>query len=608
MAGVVSESTAGRLADQPSEVAGRLADQPLESDTLAVRAPVADVVARLLAERGVTAVFELTGGMITRLLDAIHCLGRTRIVSMHHEQGAGFAAEGSARITGHAAVAMGTSGPGATNLLTAVGDCYFDSTPAVFITGQVNRNEQRGDRGVRQLGFQETDIVSMAAPVTKWSYAVTDPAEVADVLQRAFDIAESGRPGPVLIDIPMDVQRIEVDVPEAWQPRTRPALEEPARAALSGYVGELAQALAESSRPLIIAGGGIRAAGAAQLFSDFVAGCGIPVAYSLMAVDALPGDDPRRVGLIGSYGNRWANLAVGAADLLIVLGSRLDVRQTGALAQQFKGEREMFHVDIDAPELDNRVKGARTLVCDLRDFLPAAAAALPKYEYRDWLEWIEQTRRTHPDSAELAGCAGINPNEFVAQLAAATPQVAAYVADVGQHQMWVAQSLRPGAQQRFITSGGMGAMGFALPAAIGATLAAAAPVVVIAGDGGFQCNIQELQTVAHHQLPLKIVVLDNSTLGMVRQFQESYMQGRYQSTLWGYSAPDFEAVASAYGIPARSLTTADQAGEALAWLAAAPGPALLEVAVDTFTNTFPKIAFGQPITVMESAGDEPGAS
>lgn len=568
----------------------------------ATTASVADQVADLLVEREVVAVFELTGGMIARLLDAVHRKGRTPIVSMHHEQGAGFAAEGAGRITGGACVAMGTSGPGATNLLTAVGDCYFDSVPAVFITGQVNRNEQKGDHQVRQLGFQETDVVSMAKPITKWAYAISEPEEVIPVLRRAFDLAESGRPGPVLIDIPMDVQIAEVAVPESAPPAARSLLA--SGDDLAVFAAALGDAVAASDRPLIIAGGGIRAGGATELLAQFVAKSGIPVACSLMAVDVLPASDPHRVGFIGSYGNRWANLAIGKADLLIVLGSRLDVRQTGALAQQFKGDRPLFHVDIDAAELGSRISGTRTLAADLRVFLPYAEAILPTRRYSQWLHWIERKRAEFPDTQELRGCLGINPNVFMRELSASATDAGGFVVDVGQHQMWAAQSLQLTQGQRFITSGGMGAMGFALPAAIGVTLAAAEPVVVIAGDGGFQCNIQELQTVAHHKLPVRIVVMNNATLGMIRQFQESYMDSRFQSSLWGYSAPSFAAVAGAYGIPARQITEPDETSQALQWLnSARSGPALLEVAVDTFTNAFPKIAFGSPITVMEHADE-----
>ncbi len=558
-----------------------------------------DYVAEYLADHGVDCVFELSGGMITHLLDSISTKGTSRVVSMHHEQGAAFAAEGWARMTGVPGVALATSGPGATNLLTGIGSCYFDSTPAVFITGQVNTFEQKGERGVRQLGFQETDIIAMARPITKLALQVRSASDLPEALDRAFETALSGRRGPVLLDIPMDVQRGEVPdyAPHSIQrPSSGPGSE------VEPFVQRLLQSLDGCSRPLVVAGGGIRTALAAEPFRDWIHRLGIPVVSSLQAIDVLPTDDPLRVGMLGSYGNRWSNLAVGRSDLLIVLGSRLDIRQTGALAQEFKGERELFQVDVDPSEMNNRIVGCDTLECDLRTFFAASAKiSMPPSQFVPWLDEIRDLRLTYPDTSELDGCTGINPNVFMHQLAAASGAASAYVVDVGQHQMWAAQSVELGRHQRFLTSAGMGSMGFALPAAIGAAYAGdPRPVVVIAGDGGFQCNIQELETIRRNRLPVKMVVINNRTHGMVRQFQESYFEGRYQSTLWGYSAPDFQAVAQAYGIPARAVADPSAVGAAVEWLWADPAaPALLEVMVDTFTNIYPKIAFGQPITGME---------
>ncbi|MCX6851589.1 MAG: thiamine pyrophosphate-binding protein, partial [Verrucomicrobia bacterium] len=286
-----------------------------------------DYISKYIEHRGVGHVFELVGGMITFLLDSLHQQTKIEIVSMHHEQAAGFAAEGYGRITGVPGVAMATSGPGATNLLTAIGSCYFDSTPAVFITGQVNRHEQKGDRAIRQLGFQETDIVAMARPVTKAAWLVNNPDDLPRLLEEAFDLASSGRPGPVLIDVPMDVQRAEItDISRLDNPRLQKAVEVPANPKVVEFWDAFKKDLAAAKRPLILAGGGIRSALAAGSFRTLTRGLGIPVAYSLMAVDVLPSDDPLRVGLIGSYGNRWANIALAESDLLLVLGSRLDVR------------------------------------------------------------------------------------------------------------------------------------------------------------------------------------------------------------------------------------------------------------------------------------------
>jgi len=562
----------------------------------------AEHIALSLERRGVTHVFELVGGMITFLLDAMHRRTGIRVVSMHHEQGAGFAAEGWARMKGVPAVAMATSGPGATNLLTAIGSCYFDSTPAVFITGQVNRHEQKGDRAIRQLGFQETDIVAMAQPVVKAAWMVTDAAMLPAMLDEAFRLAGSGRPGPVLLDIPMDVQRAEVSDPEDPAEALPMCGGRGGEASVHDWWEGFLEALAASRHPLILGGGGVRSAGAAQEFRELVDRLGVPVVHSLMGVDNLPADHPLRVGLIGSYGNRWANTALAESDLLLVLGSRLDIRQTGADTEAFREGRVIFHVDCEAGEMNNRVTGCRTFCGELRPFLEAVLT-MP-WDRKDWTPWTGEIRSLAsrwPDTAELAGMEGINPNEFMRELSAGSSAAAGFLADVGQHQMWAAQSLRLAAHQRFLTSGGMGAMGFALPAGIGACLGASGePVVVIAGDGGFQLNIQELQTVARLGLPVKMVVLNNSCHGMVRQFQESYFHGRYQSTVWGYSAPDFSRVAGAYGIAAlRVSEPAEVAGGIRAMWEHPTQPFLLEVMVPMQANAYPKMAFGRPMSEME---------
>ncbi len=560
---------------------------------------VSDYVGSFLEAQGVTHVFELVGGMITHLLDSVHRQGRIRLVSVHHEQAAAFAADAYGRMTRVPGVAMATSGPGATNLLTGLGSCYFDSVPAVFITGQVNRHEQKGTRAIRQLGFQETDIVAMAAPIAKWAYCVQSAEEIPAVLERAFATALAGRPGPVLIDIPMDVQRAQIAV---VPPRsvTLPDFKMPDPADVTELLGRLA----EARRPLILAGNGLRAAGTAGLFREFVQEVRIPVVHSLLAVDVLPYSHPFRVGMIGSYGNRWANLAIANSDFLLVLGSRLDVRQTGADTESFRAGRTIYHVDCEAGELNNRVSGCRAILAGLPGFLAAANQALKDcpMESRDaWLAAIAGDRRDWPDTAELGALEGINPNQLMHELSACSAAASAFVADVGQHQMWAAQSLELGPDQRFLTSGGMGAMGFALPAAIGAAYARPGrPVVMIAGDGGFQLNLQELQTVARGRLPIKMIIVNNQCHGMVRQFQQSYFEERYPSTYWGYSAPDFAALARSYGIDAHRVHDLAGLRAALDNLWRDPAaPGLLDARVDTFANAYPKQAFGRPISEME---------
>jgi acetolactate synthase-1/2/3 large subunit len=563
---------------------------------------VTDYIAKSLYRHGVRTVFELSGGMITHLLNSLYSERQIRILSMHHEQAAAFAADATGRMTGVPGVAMATSGPGATNLLTGIGSCYFDSSPAVFITGQVNRWELKKDRKIRQLGFQETDIVQMARPITKAAWQINEAEEVPVRMEEAFSLAVTGRPGPVLLDIPMDIQRSHIDealIDEEFQAVTHPpALDDDA------VVDDLLFALEGSKKPLILAGGGIRAGNAADAFRRLITRMGVPVVNSLMAMDVLPSEDPQRVGMIGTYGNRWANLALAASDLLIVVGSRLDVRQTGSDVEFFKTSRTIFHVDCEVGEVNNRVTGCHAIVADVRQFLAMVEAKIKNRTFPKHVEWlgeINTLRSRYSDENENSGAEGINPNVFIHRLCAASSAAGAYVVDVGQHQMWAAQSSEIKPNQRWITSGGMGSMGFSLPAGIAAAIAMTPrPAVIIAGDGAFQCNIQELQTVVRNRLPLKIVVMNNHCHGMVRQFQESYFEGRYQSTLWGYNTPDFVQIAQAYGIPGYRVETGSDIEEGIAHLWEDPSaPSLLEVKIGTLTNVYPKIAFGLPISQME---------
>ena len=561
-----------------------------------------DYIADFLHAKGVPFVFEMIGGMITHIIDSIHQKGHIRIISMHHEQAAGFAAEAVGRMSGIPGVALATSGPGATNLVTAIGSCYFDSVPTVFITGQVNTTELSGNRAVRQQGFQETDIISIVKPITKAAWLVKTAEELPFILDQAFRLAVEGRPGPVLIDIPMDVQRMEV-IPL----RTEPVIRKPVPEETREFAMRVVSGLAKAERPLLLAGGGIRSAAVTAQFRELTDLLNVPVVSSLMGLDVLPSGHPLKVGMIGTYGNRWANQAVMKSDCLLVLGSRLDVRQTGADVAGFKGTRQIFHVDCEPGQLNNRVTGCDVCVAHLSDFIDAMLQAVsdaPRRDLSDWNAWISGKKSLASDTEELKGCKGINPNRFIHTLSAASVKASAILADVGKHQMWTAQSVEVRAEQRFLVSGGMGSMGFALPAAIGATLSSCRPVVAVAGDGGMQCNIQELETISLHKLPVKMVVLNNNSLGMVGQFQEEYFESRMQSTIWGYSAPDFEAIARAYRIPAKTIQHPEEVDAAVQWLWSTPdAPALLNVIIDVETKVFPKTSYGRALDDMDPRRD-----
>ncbi len=561
---------------------------------------VSDYIADFLQFQEVSHVFEMAGGMIAHLLDSFYRRKSVTIISMHHEQSAAFAVDAYGRVVGKPSVALATSGPGATNLLTGIASCYFDSSPALFITGQVNTHEQKGTKNIRQLGFQETDIVSMSQFITKKSFRVESADEVVSILEEAYQLTISDRQGPVLIDIPMNIQAMEIEIPSYKKIISKKInLQENSKKNIELLFSTLKQA----KRPLVLAGGGINSARAKKDFLKLIESIGVPVVSSLMGLDTISYDHPLRVGFIGSYGNRWANMSLAQSDCLLVLGSRLDIRQTGADTQAFSSNKKIFHVDCDENELNNRLQDCMTILSDLNYFFDYVREKFLNFtlpNYHDWKEEIFRLKNSYPDRQELSNFSGINPNVFFHAVAHASKQAAGYVVDVGSHQMWAAQSLEVSDEQFFITSGGLGAMGFSLPAAIGACLVLKRPLVVIVGDGSLQVNIQELQTVVRNKIPLKIILINNKSLGMITQFQDSYFEGRYQSTHWGYSAPDFLAVSQGYKIASKSIACIDEMTLALDWLwQDAESPCLLEVMIQSHLPVYPKIVFGRPISDME---------
>ncbi len=557
-------------------------------------------IARFLKGKGIGIVFELQGGMITRIIDAIHHEGGIKIVSMHHEQAGAMAADAYGRITNKPGIALATSGPGATNLITGIGSCYFDSVPAIFITGQVNINEQKGDNPTRQIGFQETDIVSIVKPITKAAYAVKDPTKVPEIFEEAYNISMRGRPGPVLIDVPMNLQQEETGISNVVKTEATETFKRSKNAKV--FINEFFAALKVSKKPLVLCGRGIRTAGVIKQFREFIDKCHLPVVYSLLGVDNINYDNSDRIGFIGTYGNRWANYALGSCDLLLVLGSRLDLRQTGSDIISFQKGKQIFHVDIEKAELNNRLTGCVTLNEELAVFLNQILKYTPSVNnLTEWRKEIQLRKERRTDTSELENIKGINPNEFIHKLSRASIKAKVITTDVGNNQMWAAQSYEIKNDQRFLSNGGMGAMGYSIPAAIGASIVLNnAPVVSIIGDGGFQINIQELQTIRRNNLPIKIIILNNHCLGMIRQFQDSYFESCYQATVWGYDTPDFEKVANAYDIEASTIAKTEEIKNGLERLWKNPDkPYLLNVSLDIHTNVYPKMMFGNPITEME---------
>jgi acetolactate synthase-1/2/3 large subunit len=556
-----------------------------------------DAVAKFLIAHRVQNCFELVGGMITHLLDSFAESGQFNIVSMHHEQSAAFAAEGVARHTRGktVAVAMGTSGPGATNLITGIGSCWFDSVPCLFITGQVNTRELKGERPIRQQGFQELDIVEVSRSLTKYAVRVDSPEALLPELHKALSIALSGRQGPVLLDIPNDVQRAEIpdDLVDKW---LNISLEIDAAPEVNPIdLNALKELCRNAVRPLICIGGGARWADAMDKWLLAADVLGIPYVSTLMGHERVVARNSY-FNMIGSYGNREANWAVQNCDLLIVLGARLDVRQTGSDVEDFARRAKIVQIDIDPAQLDNRIQANLSICATAERFFdafPLQSATFNSLD-RNWL--VELTRQRDLASVNEYADWVISPSELFKKLnCSLADHPVDYVCDVGNHQMWAAQSLRLSPNQSVHYSGGMGAMGFALPAAIGIAVESQRKVVVISGDGSLQINIQELDTLNRLGLDLTIIVMNNAVLGMVKNFQDMYFDGRDQSTKKGYSSPSFTDIARAYGIEAHRAENVADMDRALSLIAGHKGPLLLEIMMEGATECRPRLAFGSKL-------------
>jgi acetolactate synthase-1/2/3 large subunit len=556
-----------------------------------------DALAKFLSTHRVQTCFELVGGMITHMLDSLAESGRFNIISMHHEQSAAFAAEGVAR---HAkgktiAVAMGTSGPGATNMITGIGSCWFDSVPCLFITGQVNTHELKGERAIRQQGFQELDIVEVSRSLTKYVARVDRAEDLLSELHKALSAALSGRQGPVLLDIPNDIQRTNIPDALVEQWLSKPLAVTPCVTAGTEGLDELAILCKAARRPLFCLGGGARWADAMDVWLLAAEKIGAPYVATLMGHERVVARDGY-FNMIGSYGNREANWAIQNCDLLIVVGARLDVRQTGAEVQDFAREARIVQIDIDPAQLDNRIHADLNICTTAENFFNAFALDASTFPRLDptWMAELKQQRvqasfNEYPDWE-------ISPSKLFEGLNRVfSGHAVDYVCDVGNHQMWAAQSLRLQPGQAVHYSGGMGAMGFAFPAALGIAFQSQGKTVVITGDGSMQINIQELDTLKRLDLDVTIIVMNNAVLGMVKNFQDMYFDGRNQSTKKGYSSPSFAAIAKAYGIEARRITNAAEMHKVLPMLATQKGPLLIEVMMEGATECRPRLAFGSKL-------------
>jgi acetolactate synthase-1/2/3 large subunit len=552
-----------------------------------------DALIECLKAEGVEVVFGLPGGANLPTYDAFYD-GGIKHVLVRHEQGGGHAAEGYAKATGKVGVAIGTSGPGATNLVTAITDAMMDSVPTVFLTGQV-RTELLGTDG-----FQEADTIGITMPIVKHSFMIQHPLELPRTLHEAFHIARSGRPGPVVVDIPQDLSRAEINyepVDDVRLPGYQPTTEGNQK-----QIRLAAKALANSRRPVIYAGGGVVNANAAVELTELVTADRFPCTCTLMGLGAFPASHPQWLGMLGMHGTRAANYAMDEADLICAIGARFDDRITGKLSE-FAPRAKFIHIDVDPAEISKNVPAHIPIVGDAKNILPRLVAEYRALEtdasrLEEWWGRIGEWRRRYPLSYDDSTDAEIKPQRMVQALFEATGGDCILTSDVGQHQMWAAQYFGFEQPRRWINSGGLGTMGFGLPAAMGAQVGCPDQVVCcLAGDGSVQMNIQELATCTEYGIPVKVFVMNNGYLGMVRQWQELFWDKRYSHVDMG-RWPDYVKLAEAYGATGMRLedkaTLVDGMKEAIA----TEGPVVIDVRVTREENCYPMIPAGQPARNM----------
>ena len=542
----------------------------------------AEIICESLLRQGVDVMFGYPGGAILPFYDALWSYPQLRHILVRHEQAAAHAADGYARVTGRPGVCVATSGPGATNLITGIMCAKSDSVPIVAITGQVARTAMGSE------AFQECDICSIAAPCTKRTYLVMSAADLAPTIQEAFQVALEGRPGPVLIDVPRDVQLEEVEA--AFPEPEENAASSPTPEVLE-RVQQAARLINEAERPVIISGHGIMASGASESLMALAETTGIPVITTLLGLGGFPGNHPLSLGMLGMHGMYWANLAVHQADLIIGLGMRFDDRVTGK-ASTFAPHARIIHLDIEATQVGRNVPVEVPLVGDAKMVLQALVPQV-RYSHRpQWMDYIEQLKRDHPSLA-------IPPSDILQtqhvmtglnELLQENPD-SVVVTGVGQHQMWAAQFLYFDRSNSFVSSGGLGAMGFELPAALGAQAGRPdATVWSIAGDGGFQMTMQELATATDSKLPVKIALFNNGYLGMVRQWQEMFFDNHLKDV--PVPGPNYVELAGSFGVPAVRVTDREEVLPALRRAQAHDGPFLIEFVVDPNANLYPMVPPG----------------
>jgi acetolactate synthase-1/2/3 large subunit len=550
-----------------------------------------EAVIRSLIEEGVDTIFGYPGGAIMPVYDALYDYRqKLKHVLTRHEQGAVHAAQGYARVSGKVGVCIATSGPGATNLITGIADALMDSTPLVCITGQVVSGLLGTD------AFQESDVVGITMPVTKWNYQITSADEIPEAIAKAFYIASSGRPGPVVLDLTKDAQFAKMKYSYEKCSRIRSYFDD--YRTDKTHLRKAAELINHSKKPFLLYGQGIVLSGAENELVHFVEKTGIPSAGTLLGLSALPTDHPLNMGMLGMHGNYGPNIKTNECDVLIAVGMRFDDRVTGN-TKTYAKQAKVIHIEIDPSEIDKNIKTDVALLGDAKWILRLLIKLVDQKTHPEWMKEFQAAQETERisviDQALYPEKAGLTMAEVVRKVSDLTANEAVVVTDVGQNQMFAARYSKFITSRSWVTSGGLGTMGFGLPAAIGAKFGAPdREVVLFCGDGGIQMTIQELGTIAQEKLPVKIVVLNNKFLGMVRQWQELFFDKRYSFT--EIKSPDFVKVGEAYGIEGRSVHSRDELDIAMKKMLSSKGPYLLEVMIEKEDNVFPMVPAGSSVS------------
>jgi len=556
----------------------------------------AQILCESLIKEGVEVIFGLPGGVVLPLYDTFPQYPQLRHILVRHEQGAAHAADGYARATGRVGVCLATSGPGATNLVTGIANAYLDSSPMVAITGQVARPFIGKD------AFQEVDITGITLPITKHNYLVLDVGSLAEVVKEAFHLARSGRPGPVLVDIPRDVfiDRTEFHYPSKVDlPGYKPTLQgHPAQ------IRKAAKLINEAQRPLIIAGRGVVISGAYAELKQLAETRQIPVVTTLLGIGCFPEAHVLSYGMLGMHGMAYANMAVDTADVIIAIGMRFDDRAT-AKVSGFAPHAYIIHIDIDPAEIGKNVRVDVPIVGDVKMVLSSLNKLVMTREHIDWIQQLDDWRKEHP-SIEIRDCEGLLPQFVIRKIYEVTQGEAIIVTGVGQHQMWAAQHYCYNKPNTLISSGGLGTMGFELPAAMGAKIGCPDNIVwCVAGDGGFQMTIQELSTIVQEEAAVKIAIINNGYLGMVRQWQELFYEKRYVAT--PLSCPDFVKIAEGYCLPGLRVKHKEEVVPAIEQAIEYQGPFLIDFMVEPEENVYPMVLPGAALAeVLEESKKEVG--